>query len=226
MQVGVSLKIDPGHGHATRQASDRLRDLILKGQISPGARIAERMVQEQLGITRTPLREALKVLAAEGLVTIIPNRGAVVAELSAEDAHAAFELLGVLDGEAGALAAERATDDEINHIAALHERMVAAYQSRDLATYFRLNKDIHLAIVDAAGNAALARVYRSESARVDRLRYESNREPAVWARSIRQHEQILEALSTRQGALLRALLISHRRSGWELAKAAFGRETE
>ncbi|HRK18168.1 MAG TPA: GntR family transcriptional regulator [Hyphomicrobiaceae bacterium] len=210
--------LDSARGHATRQATERLRELILDGGLAPGSRISERMVQERYGISRTPLREALKILSVEGLVAIYPNRGAVVALLSLEELQAAFELLAALDGAAGELAADRASDATIAEIAALHDEMVRHYEARQLQDYFRVNKAIHLAIVDAAANPAISRVYRSESARVDRYRYRGNRDPGVWARSIRQHEQILDALRMRHGALLRETLVSHRRSGFDLAR--------
>ena len=205
-------------GLATLQATDRLREMILDGRLPPGARISERHMNEAFGLSRTPLREAFKVLNAEGLVELSPNRGAMVTRLSLTDLQAAFELLATLDGTGGEYACERASDAEIAHIAALHDEMVAEFKKRDLQRYFRLNKEIHLAIVDAAANPALSRVYRSECARVDRYRFSGNRDLERWERSIRQHEQILDALRTRQGALLREILIAHRRSGWVLAK--------
>ncbi len=211
-------------GLATVQATDRLREMILDGTLAPGARISERLMKEEFGLSRTPLREALKVLNAEGLVELAPNRGAMVNRLSLTELRAAFELLAMLDGAGGEFACERASDDEIARIAELHVRMVTEFERRDLQRYFRLNKDIHLAIVDAAGNPALSRVYRSECARVDRYRYGGNRDPERWERSIRQHEQILDALTARQGALLRETLIAHRRSGWELAKGLYEAE--
>jgi DNA-binding GntR family transcriptional regulator len=211
-------------GLATVQATDRLREMILDGRLRPGARISERYMHEAFGLSRTPLRESLKVLNAEGLVELAPNRGAMVTKLSLTDLQAAFELLATLDGTGGAYACERASDAEIAHIAHLHDEMVIQFRQRDLQRYFRLNKDIHLAIVDAAANPALSRVYRSECARVDRYRYSGNRDLERWERSIRQHEQMLDALRTRQGALLREILIAHRQSGWVLAKALYDAE--
>lgn len=206
-------------GLATLQATDRLREMILDGRLAPGTRISERHMHETVGLSRTPLREALKVLNAEGLVELAPNRGAMVTKLSLDELKAAFELLATLDGTGGEYACERATEQAIDHIALLHQEMVVQFQKRDLQRYFRLNKEIHLAIVDAAANPALSRVYRSECARVDRYRFSGNRDPERWQRSINQHEQILDALKARQGALLREILIAHRRSGWVLAKA-------
>lgn len=214
-----------GHGLATQAAAEALRSLILEGEIKPGARLSERAVFARLEISRTPLREALKILCSEGLVTLEPNRGATVTRMSLDDLKSAFELLAALEGAAAEFACSRASEDEIDAISRLHDQMFAHYEAQDLANYFRLNKAIHLAIVDAGKNTAIARVYRSESARVDRFRYASNRDAATWARSIRQHEQILDALRQREGGLLKECLVSHRRSGFELARRQHEAET-
>jgi DNA-binding GntR family transcriptional regulator len=200
---------------------DQLRGLILEGVLKPGSRLSERLVQERYDVARTPLREALKVLAAEGLVDIAPNRGAIVTKLTLNELQAAYELLAILDGSAGEMACTRATDEQVAHIEQLHNEMVDQFEAGNLPNYFKANKAIHLAIVDAAGNVALSRIYRSESARVDQFRYAGNRDRSTWVRSVRQHEQILDALRSRQGSLLRESLISHRRSGWELAQSVF-----
>lgn len=221
---GQSDECLSGHGRATQVAVDALRALILDGVFRPGARLSEKTIHARLAISRTPLREALKVLSSEGLVTLEPNRGATVTQVSLGDLRSTFELLGALEGTAAELACTRASDAEIDAIGQLHGEMVAHYETRRLGDYFRLNKAIHLAIVEAAHNAAIARVYRLEAARVDRFRYTANRDPATWAQSIRQHEQILDALRQREAALLRACLVSHRRSGWELARRQYEAE--
>jgi len=213
-----------GHGRATQVAVETLRGLILEGVLRPGARLSEKAIHSQLQISRTPLREAFKVLSSEGLVTIEPNRGAKVTQLSLDDLRSTFELLAALEGAAAELACIRASDNEINAICHIHTEMLTCYEARNLSNYFRLNKSIHLAIVEAAHNNAIARVYFMEAARVDRFRYNSNRDLTTWARSIRQHEQILDALKLREAALLRECLVSHRRSGWELARRQYESE--
>lgn len=213
-----------GHGRATQAAVEALRALILDGAFKPGTRLSEKAVHARLSVSRTPLREAFKVLSSEGLVTLEPNRGATVTRLSLDDLRSTFELLGALEGTAAELACTRASDAEIDAIGRLHDEMLEHYEARLLGDYFRLNKAIHLAIVEMAHNAAITRVYRLEAARVDRFRYTANRDPATWSRSIRQHEQILDALRQREAALLRECLVSHRRSGWELARRQYDLE--
>src|ERR1700737_1364258 len=115
----------------------RLRDHIVEGNIPDGDRIPERQLCEMLGISRTPLREALKVLASEGLVELLPNRGARVARLDGRDIENMFQVMGALEALAGTLACAHISDAEIAEIAALHYEMLAQYMRRDLPGYFR-----------------------------------------------------------------------------------------
>ena len=137
----------------------RLRDHIVEGNIPDGGRIPERQLCEMLGISRTPLREALKVLAAEGLVELLPNRGARVRQLSERDLAELFDVMGGLEGLAGRLACENITDAEIAEIERLHYEMYGFYLHRDMHGYFRVNQLIHQKIVEASRNAALKSTY-------------------------------------------------------------------
>src|SRR5262245_23847485 len=94
------------------QVLERLRTMLVEGMISPGAKLNERELCERLGVSRTPLREAIKLLAVSGMVDLLPNRGAVAAKLTEADVQDAFEVLAELEGLTGALAAERISDDE------------------------------------------------------------------------------------------------------------------
>src|SRR5689334_25334421 len=110
----------------------RVRTMLLEGEITPGARIPERELCEQLKISRTPLREALKVLAAEGLVLLLPNRGSRAAKLTQKDVSELFEVCEALEAAAGELACPRITDQQIAEIAALQADMIEHYRARDL----------------------------------------------------------------------------------------------
>src|SRR3984893_7477656 len=118
----------------------RLRDHIVEGNIPDGGRVPERQLCEMLGISRTPLREALKVLASEGLVELLPNRGARVRQLSEHDLCELFDVMGGLEGLAGRLACENITDTEIAEIERLHYEMYGFYLHRDMHGYFRVNQ--------------------------------------------------------------------------------------
>lgn len=206
-------------GRRTMFVVERIRDMIISGELRAGGRISERMLTEGLGVTRTPLREAFKILEAEGLVRIVPNRGAEVVDLSLAEVEAAIEVLIGLESVAAELACGRGTDEEFVAIEELHRRMVECRRTGDLMGYFHLNQDIHQLIVDCAHNAALSRVYRAECARIRRYRFAGNRSPQRWARAVIEHEQILDALQQREGALLRELLRAHHLKGWKATRA-------
>jgi len=206
-------------GTRTVVAARRLRELIVSGELAPGQRITERLVAEQLdGMSRTPLREAFKILEAEGLVRIEPNRGAVVTALSVEEVEAAIEVLIGLETLAAEPACERITDEEVANIEALHGRMAQAHRDGDRMAYFNLNQAIHQHIVDAAGNPVLSRIYASECARIRRYRYAGNEQNERWGRAVHEHEGILDALRERAGAILRESLRQHHQRGWVVSR--------
>jgi DNA-binding GntR family transcriptional regulator len=187
----------------------RLRDLIIRGDLAPGARLNERLLCEQLGISRTPLREAIKLLAAEGLVVLLPNRGAQVTLLDPGRLAETLQVMAALEGLAGELACRHATSERIAEIRALHDEMVAMHARGDLQSYFRFNQAIHLKLVEASGNATLANAYRQLNANVLRARYMANLSRERWDEAVREHEQILAALEARDVTRLKSLLRDH-----------------
>lgn len=205
-----SLEIDRRPLH--EEVADRLRAMITEGGLAPGARLNERVLCERLRVSRTPLREAFKVLAAERLVELSPNRGASVVALSRSDVEQLFELMGALEGLAGQLAAERRTEAELAEIRALHFEMLAAHARRDLPAYYDLNRRIHVAISRCARNDMLAETYDSVNTRIQNLRFRSNFNQDKWSHAVREHQQMLEALETGNGSALRALLETHLRN--------------
>jgi DNA-binding GntR family transcriptional regulator len=188
---------------------DRLRDMIIHGELAPGMKLNERVLAERLGISRTPLREAIRFLASEGLVELLPNRGAVVAPIDAERVRQTFLVLGALEALAGELVCAQASDAELAGIRALHYEMLMHHARRDLAGYFRCNQRIHARIVECSGNAPLAQTYRSLNAQVRRARYLANLSAARWDQAVREHEAMQAALDARDGARLGALLREH-----------------
>ena len=204
----------------------RVRTMLLEGEIPPGARIPERDLCEKLQISRTPLREALKVLAAEGLVQLLPNRGSRAAKLTDTDMRDLFEVCQGLEALAGELACERITDAAIADIAAAHAAMAQHYRDSDLLQYYRCNRTIHEAIIAAAGNPVLASLYDSVTARIRRARYVTPMTPRRWAFALREHEAILNALQRRDGLGLSHILRAHlRHKRDEVLQAGFA-ETE
>ena len=191
------------------EAADRLRELIVQGQLGPGTRLNERLLCVQFGVSRTPLREAIKLLAAEGLVELLPNRGAIVAKIDAAQVAETLAVMGALEALAGELACRNASDAQLGEIRALHYEMLAMHARGDLAGYFRFNQAIHLKLVKYSGNAMLDQIYRQLNANVRRARYMANLTRQRWDEAIREHEEILAALAVRDGMRLKALLADH-----------------
>jgi DNA-binding GntR family transcriptional regulator len=189
--------------------AQRLRQMLVEGRIAPGAKLNERELCEALDVSRTPLREAIKMLAAEGLVELVPNRGAVAVKLSEDDVRHTFEVMGGLEALSGELAAQRITDEELAEIRAMHFEMLAAYTRRDLSNYYRLNAQIHQAINAAAKNPVLAATYDRVNARLQALRFRSNQDGEKWKSAMKEHEQMVDALSRRDSAAMRAVLAAH-----------------
>jgi DNA-binding GntR family transcriptional regulator len=200
------------------QVVTRLRDLIVEGQLAPGSRVPERELCERFDISRTPLREAMKVLAWEGLLDLSPNRGASVSEVSIEAVDEVFPVMGALEALSGELACRYVTDAEIEAINACHQRMVRHYRRRQLDEYFRCNQEIHEAILRAARNPTLARTYQGLSGRVRRMRYIANLEQSRWDQAVSEHEDMLRALHERNGEALAHILRTHLKNKLDAVK--------
>lgn len=197
----------------------RLRDMIVEGEFVPGDRVPERELCERFGISRTPLREALKVLASEGLVDLQHHRGATVSQLDAAALDDMFQVMEALEALAGELACARASDAQIAAIRELHEQMLLHHARHELSDYFRLNQRIHERIIDAAGNPVLANLYRGLSVRIRRARYMANLSRARWNQAMAEHETILQALVARDAPRLGRLLREHLKNKCEVVKA-------
>ena len=191
------------------QVAQRLRQMLVEGGIAPGAKLNERELSERLNVSRTPLREAIKMLAAEGLVELLPNRGAIALSLGEDDIRHTFEVMAGLEALSGELAAQRITADELAEIRAMQFEMMAAYTRRDLSNYYRLNALIHSAINAAAKNPVLTATYNQVNARLQALRFRSNQDGEKWKRAVSDHETMIEALAARDGAALREVLTGH-----------------
>ncbi len=198
---------------------DRISDMIIAGELAPGTKIPEQEMCKRFGVSRTPMREALKVLAADGLVSLEPNRGAWVSKITLEELEEVFPVMGALEALSGELACERITDKEIDDIKKLHNRMLKYYKSQDLARYFQTNQEIHEAILNAAKNTTLSLQYRSLASRVRRARYMANMSEERWKQAVEEHEQILMALEKRQGSKLARILKRHLKNKFETVRS-------
>lgn len=191
----------------------QLRNLIITGMLPPGAKLNERELCEQLSVSRTPVREAIKTLIQDGLLRALPNHSAVVSELDIDHINALIDVVMVIEGLAGELAARNATDEAVAEIGLLHYRMLLHHARDELPGYFEANKAFHRKIIALAANPVLLWVWDLLALQVDRARYSSNLWPKRWQRAVEEHQGILDALTARDAARTGEALRQHVRNG-------------
>ncbi len=183
----------------------RLRDMIVRGVLKPGERMVERSLCDALGVSRTPLREALKLLQQDGLIDISRNRGARVAAYGAPEAEWLFEVIAALEATAAGRFARCASAASVARLAALHRDMLQLYDRREVDDYFDTNSAIHDLIVEGAGNPTLIESHRRLMLRARRGRYMAIMDDRRWEHAVREHEALMAAL--RAGAAEAAMLV-------------------
>jgi len=193
---------------------ERIRDMIIEGQLEPGSRIHEGQLGLALGVSRTPLREALKFVTSEGLIDLVPGRGGIVRRLTPRDVRNMLDVLTALETLAGRLACRNATDEEIAGVRDLHDRMMDFYADRQRLEYYKLNQAIHSAIAALSGNDFLAATHASIQSRLKRIRFIGNETPDHWAGAVREHGEMIAALERRDEAALTEVLTRHVEETW------------
>lgn len=185
-----------------------MRSLIVQSQIKPGERVPELEISKDLGVSRTPIREALKVLASEGLVDLLPLRGAVVKTFSDKDASDMLEVMGLLEIFAAQKACQ-ADQKKIDRVLAMHEKMKLLFAKGKRPEYFELNQKIHDELVEMSGNESLMMVHSMLSKRMRSLRYSGNSTPDNWRGALEDHEEIATALGKRDMKAIKKAVNDH-----------------
>ena len=215
--VTATLAIERSTLHA--QLVGTLRDMIVEVQLAPGERIDEKNLCESFGVSRTPLREALKVLASEGLVELPPNRSARTTPITRQGVEELFEVISWLDFKGAKAAAEKATARDVEHLRDIQRQLLRHHDAGERTEYFRLNREFHLGIIGLAGNSVLSAVYAGLMAQAQRARYVAIQSQAHWDRGIEEHERILDAMADRNGEAAGRLLFEHvRETGHQVAQ--------
>jgi DNA-binding GntR family transcriptional regulator len=199
------------------EVTNRLRDMIVSLRLRPGERIQELEVAQLLGVSRTPVREAIKVLTAEGLVELLPLRGAIVKAFSAKDARDMLEVIALVESYAGERACQ-ASQSRIDEILELHRQMKVFFEARQRLEYFALNQRIHDALIALADNDTLTMTHATLSKRMRSLRYSGNSTPENWNDAMTEHEQMMTALAARDGQALARIMGEHIRNTWPRIK--------
>jgi DNA-binding GntR family transcriptional regulator len=197
------------------EVAEQLRQRIFRRELEPGSWIDEMKLAEQYGISRTPLREALKVLAAEGLVTMKVRRGAYVTEVSETDLRDAYDLLSLLESDAAGVAAERISDAELRELQSLHEELDAA--AGEAGRFLALNERFHQRLLEIAGNRWRNQMVADLRKLMKLNRHNSLLKPGRIQQSLREHGAVLAALKARDPDAALKRMRKHFESGYEAA---------
>ena len=200
-----------------QQVAERLREQIFARELEPGSWIDEQKLAVDYGISRTPLREALKVLAVEGLVTMKVRRGAYVTEMSAEDVRQVYRLLGLLESDAAAECAERASDAELAELRGLHQQLEQQVTQRD--AFFETNERFHQRLLQMAGNRWRQQMVGDLRKVMKLNRHHSLFKSGRLAESLAEHRAVMAALERRDADATARLMRAHFENG--LAAATF-----
>lgn len=192
----------------------RLRDMIIEGELAPGQRVNEGVLGKTLGVSRTPLREALKFLASEGLIDLVAGRGAVIRKFSPGDVRDMLEVLGEIEALGSRLACERATVAEMAHVRALHDEMMRLYEAGSRLEYYKQNQKIHSALAQLSGNAFLAATHETIQSRLKRIRFLGNEGPEQWRGAVEEHDEIIAAFEARDAERLSQAVKRHIKQSW------------
>ncbi len=197
-----------------------LRNMIIEGELRPGSRIAEARLCTRFGVSRTPLREALKVLSAEGLVRLLPNKGATVVRVTRKEVEETVPILGALEAMAGELACARIDKESLDRLRGTHKQMVEHFSHGEKAPYNKLNRTIHEAIFEVADNKTLSETYHMLQARLSTLFFVAPKSPPQWAAAVEDHEQMMVALEAHDGAQFAQIARGHVRHKADVMRIA------
>ncbi len=203
-----------------------LRDMIIEGAFKPGSKVPERELCLRFGVSRTPMREALKVLASEGLIDLLPNRGAAISRIKPEEVAELFPIMGALEALAGELACRAISDTDIAAIRQMHDMMVGHFERGEWLPYSKLNRQIHEAIFAASGNAALAALYQHLMVCIHSVRFVARKSQERWQEAVDDHIAIMDALEARDGERLAGLLKAHLSHKAEMVQEAMAEQDQ
>jgi DNA-binding GntR family transcriptional regulator len=198
-----------------QDVAERLRQQIFSRQLEPGSWIDEMKLSLEYGISRTPLREALKVLAVEGLVTMKLRRGAYVTEMSRDDVAQVYHLLALMESDAAGLVAERATEAQRAELGRLHDRLEKQVRQRD--TFFAANEQFHMALLAMAGNRWASQIVTDLRKVMKLNRHHSLFRQGRLSDSMEEHRALMQAIERRDAEAARRLMRAHFESGLEAA---------
>ena len=190
----------------------KVREMIVNGELEAGAPLPERMLCETFGVSRTPLREAFKILASEGLIELRSHRTPVITPIDRAEIANIFDVMVALDGVAGERAARLATNDDVARLGAMHDQLVQFHRDAARTAYFRMNQDIHIEITKLAANPSLLNIWTTLHANIFRARAVANYDAKRWTESVAEHDAFMAHLKARDATRFAAALSAHTRN--------------
>ena len=191
------------------QVAEMLRDMIMTGKLAEGDKVNEGELCETMGISKTPLREALRVLSVEGLIRLVPNRGAFVTKPTFEEIAEMFDVMSLLEGHCARAACEKMTPKDFTRLEKLHAKLEDNFEQRDQEEYIRINNRYHSLVQEIAGNRALNQIVDGLRKKILLYRFQSLNLPARFECSIREHRNLLDAFRKRDQSRAESVMRDH-----------------
>ncbi len=191
------------------QIVDTLREMIMTGELKEGDKINENELCTSMGISKTPLREALRVLGAEGVIRLVPNHGSFVTKPTIEEIKEMFEVMSVLEGVCARTASEKMSDKDFSRLELLHAKLEENFKYRDQKKYIRYNNQYHSLVQELAGNRTLNHIVNGLRQKILLYRFQSLNLPGRFEQSIKEHRELLEAFRNRDREKAETLMRSH-----------------
>ena len=195
---------------------DYLKESIIKGHLKPGERIAEPELAEKFGVSRTPVREALRQLESEGFLTVLPRKGATVSPITDKDVQEFYAIKSLLEGYAARIACERMTEKDVRRMEELNEQMKVFAENEDVKSFFKCDNRFHDVFLKACGNDKLYNLVHSLVQQFERFRITALSVPGRMRDSVRQHEEIIDAFRRRDGERVEKLVKANAEKGAEI----------
>ena len=191
------------------QIADMLRDMVMTGKLKEGDKVNESELCETMGISKTPLREALRVLSVEGLIELVPNRGAFVTKPTFEEIREMFDVMSLLEGFCARAASEKMSQKEFERLEKLHNKLEELFKRRDQEEYIRINNQYHSYLQELAGNRILNQIVNGLRKKILLYRFQSLNLKKRFEHSIKEHRELLEALRERDHTRAESLMRDH-----------------
>lgn len=206
MKIDVLESSISDHQPLPDKIANYIRETIIVGKLKPGEKISEAKLAEELRISRTPIREAIRMLESEGFVSIIPRRGTVVSDFSFTDLYEYFQIKACLEAFSAFLAEPHMTERDINRLRRLNEEEKAAIASQDFVKFMRIHEDFHQLFINKSGNEKLKKLNDQLMVHIKRLQGFFLQQPDIFTHCAKTHGDIIEAFSQHDGPRVRQLV--------------------